>query len=369
MSPGEASTPFAVRVDIDFHVVRPHTRHSFTLPTTVDPSHAGGTSRPTGVDSHEENPMRTAIAALLAAIGGAGLTFLLVPRVTTSHELASPESRTTQSTPFENPPSELGASGPIANEFAALRSQVRELQLRLQVASSMPDASPETTSVHATSRDVATMQVPALIDLATTIRKRVEDVLLTPPENIKNRYASLLSRPDAGVGRILPRGKFDHVIEKRGGGAYYSFATRDNSYDKEPDLGLEGGNYRSGFYGGTFGYVLDVGAVSIEAVPDSPTVIPPGLDEKSRAIWEFLWSDAESTLHGVSKDFERRKSSLGASRGSPTAQLGHAYVVRAVLLGEHDHLVAFAPVDDDQFGQTLVWRILKNWPLTEFRHK
>ena len=316
--------------------------------------------------------MRIAVAALLAAIGGSGLTYLLMPRVMTSHDLDFPETGTTQSTPSESPSSERRASGPIANELDSLRAQVRDLRFKLQAASPTSGGSTATPSgppQGVSTRDVGTMQVPDLIDLATKIRQRVEDSLLTPPENIKNRYASLLSRSDAGVGRILPRGKFDHVIEKRGGGAYYSFATRDNSYDKEPDLTLDSGNYSSGFYGGTFGYVLDLGAVSIEAVPDSPSVAPPGLDEKSRAIWEFLWSDAGSTRNAYSEDFAKRKNALGISHTSAAAQVGHAYVVRAILLGEHDHLVAFAPVDDDEFGLTLVWRILKNWPLTEFRKK
>jgi hypothetical protein len=184
---------------------------------------------------------------------------------------------------------------------------------------------------------------------------------------VVERYAALLAREDTGTARLLPRGKYEHVVEKRGGGAYYSFATRDNSYDKEPDLELQNGRYRSGFYGNNWGHVMDLGPITVESVPDGPSVLPPGLAEDLRAKWEFLWKDAGTNERDFSGEFRSEASRLGVDRNHVPAVAGHTYVVRAILVGEHDHLVAFTPVEQDDYGQTLVWRILKKWKVPSRR--
>lgn len=109
--------------------------------------------------------------------------------------------------------------------------------------------------------------------------------------------------------------------------------------------------------------MLDLGPIAIETVTQSPTAYPPGLQEDLRPKWEVLWEDAETKKEGFSREFERKVNALGlAPRHIPSVR-GHTYVVRAILPGEHDHLVAFSPVEEDEHGQTLVWRILKTWPV------
>jgi hypothetical protein len=96
-------------------------------------------------------------------------------------------------------------------------------------------------------------------------------------------------------------------------------------------------------------------------VPDTPSLLPPGLADEQRARWETLWQDAKTSKEGFSSEFESAAAKLGMSRGSVAAVIGHTYVVRAILPGEHDHLVAFSAVEQDEFGHTLVWKVLKAW--------
>ena len=313
--------------------------------------------------------MRLVWTTLLAAAAGATSTYLIMPA--TRGDLARPdaESRPAQPELAEISAPELRGIDANASEIARLRAQVRELRAEIQAsAPSLPSSGPPGGSpLVVPTGDVEMLPAAELIALATKIRKHLQEVLLSPPEGVKLRYVNFLSKPETGVARLLPRGMYEQAIEKRGGGAYYSFATRDNSYDEEPDVELQQGHYSSSFYGGTWGYVMDLGAMPIEAVPDAPSSAPSGLTEKRRLIWELLWSDAGTGRNGYSDEFSRRAVEVGASRDSVEAQVGHAYVVRAILPGEHDHLVAFSPVEEDAHGQTLVWRILKSWPIAERR--
>jgi hypothetical protein len=45
------------------------------------------------------------------------------------------------------------------------------------------------------------------------------------------------------------------------------------------------------------------------------------------------------------------------------ALLGHTYVLRSTLPGEHDVLVAFRPVLEEADGLTIAWRMLKRFPM------
>ena len=91
------------------------------------------------------------------------------------------------------------------------------------------------------------------------------------------------------MARILPRGRFDALIERRGGGAYWSFVKRDNSYDKEPDLELQQGMFMSGFYGGNEGRLLDLGEMPLEDVEADPARAPRVLDEQGRRVWAHFF--------------------------------------------------------------------------------
>lgn len=210
------------------------------------------------------------------------------------------------------------------------------------------------------------MSVEELITLASELRQIVERRLLTPPDRLASQFTELLARPDSGTARILPRGKYVHVIARREGGAFWSFATRDNDYDREPDLMLEQGRFRSGFYGNCSGYFLSLGETPVGDVPDDPARFPDGLDEEQRGQWTFLWSDTPVGAKDTWGEFQQAAREKRLSN-TIDAVHGRTYVLRSVLPGEHDLLVAFRTVDSEYEGYNLVWKVLRRWEVKRTR--
>jgi len=245
-----------------------------------------------------------------------------------------------------------------AAEISALKAEIGRLQATL----------PEPQVL----KDLRAAPLDDLVLLATALRKEVQGRLLSPSESLAARFSSFLQRPQSGTARILPRGKYTQVVEKREGGAYWSFATRDNDYNKEPDLGLEGPNFKSGFYGSARGYFLPLGDLDVDLVGSDPSP-PPGLDADQRERWEFLWSESpflgkESWRKAMApyNEFQERARKLGLE-GSVPAGVGHTYLLRSMLPGEHEVLVLFRVADADDTGFNLVWQVLKNWNIPRQR--
>jgi len=221
-------------------------------------------------------------------------------------------------------------------------------------------------------KDLRAAPLDEVIALATAIRKDVQDRLLTPPADLAARFSGFLQRPDSGTARILPRGKYVHVVQKREGGAYWSFVTKDNDYDKEPDLELQGKNFHSGFYGSSKGYFLELGDLDLDLAGSGPTP-PAGLDADQRERWEFLWSDspfvgAETWRQSAApfEAFKERARSLKLADTVP-AEVGRTYLLRSMLPEEHEVLVLFRVAGADETGMDLVWQVLKNWNIPRRR--
>ncbi len=221
-------------------------------------------------------------------------------------------------------------------------------------------------------QDLKSASTAELVALALALRVEAQQRLLTPPEDLKSRFGGFLQRADSGTARILPRGKYDHIIEKRAGGAYWSFVTRDNDYDKEPDLELQGDSFGTGFYGGSTGWFLPLGSTSPDQVGTSVQAPPPELDEKDLERWSFLWSDTPFSDSDPAAGRKRlgtmqeQARSLGLSSRVPAAA-GRTYLLRAVLEHEHDILVVFHTAGSDDTGMDLVWQVLRNWNIPRRR--
>ena len=79
--------------------------------------------------------------------------------------------------------------------------------------------------------------------------QRLEDQFLAPAEEDRAAYKELLSHPDTGLIRLLPRELYESEVYKlnqktltiRGGGAFYSFARLTHEYGYGSDLMLEAG--------------------------------------------------------------------------------------------------------------------------------
>ena len=202
--------------------------------------------------------------------------------------------------------------------------------------------------------------------ILTEIKSIATERLLTPPAHVRETYAELLSMNDTGVARILPRGRFEAIVEPRGGGAYWSFKTGSNNYNEEPDLELQQGYYSTGFYGSAHGYLMSLGGIEVEDVPDSARDTPLGLEGQALEQWAWMWKQTEAKserrpdrrrIPGEAPDLDRRIK----------AEHRTTYLLRAILPGEHDLLVAFRAAETDDDGHTLVYRILHEFEMPSRR--
>lgn len=243
----------------------------------------------------------------------------------------------------------------------SLFEEIRKRDQRIHDLERELDVARKTLPPPAILSDLGRATPQELLDLVQAIGRVGEEKLLAVPEEVTLRYAALLGFEDAGAARIVERGRYDAIVEQRGGGAYYSFATRTNDYDKEPDLELQQGTYSTSFYGGTFGFVFDLGDYPIENVPKGPDAVPSGLTPEQETAWRFLASEVPADREGR-RAWEKRGKDLGLKEDQVKAHPDHTYLLRAVLPGEHDILVAFRDAHRNDTGHTLVWRGIARWP-------
>jgi hypothetical protein len=155
------------------------------------------------------------------------------------------------------------------------------------------------------------------------------------------------------VFKILPRGN-DQKISARGGGAYYSFTSRSHSYDDIPQLGLEKGVLKVGFYGAHYGLMADLGAASLSAVDKSLPEVA-FLDEYKPPIYEPEIRKEQTRSHNYSVNglnFSRRQKAVA----------GHTYVLRAIGFGESDTMVAFNIREIYPDGSAVIfWKEIKQF--------
>lgn len=240
----------------------------------------------------------------------------------------------------------------LRDDLAAAHAQVRELTAEVErLRAPLPNA--------AIVRELSAATVEDLEGLARALRLVAGERLLVPAHAWKERHAAFLARPGTGLARILTRGRFDTLVEPRGGGAYWSFVTRSNSYNEEPDLELQAGWFSSGFSGGNDGRLLDLGDVALEDVRGEARSAPPGLGEVEAGRWHLLFTERPAGTRPspflADLPGERRVKAV----------VGHTYVLRSILEHRHDVLVAFRVLDEDAYGMTLVWHTLARWEVPE----
>jgi len=204
--------------------------------------------------------------------------------------------------------------------------------------------------------DLEKMSVAELLDVASWIQSLLRQHMLSAPMP-PGQYGAV-----DGVTRLLRRDRFDGPtnvpLGVRGGGAYFSFHTGSHSYNDQPDVGLQMDTFRTGFYGGATGYVLDVGDIPLPG--PVATRAPESFDQRMAAAWAHLWASADSNEKGHDAAYDARARELELRDAAP-AVVQHTYLLRAIITGEHDILVAFRSVATDDDGHTIVWRVLRTF--------
>jgi hypothetical protein len=209
------------------------------------------------------------------------------------------------------------------------------------------------TNTFGQSTDRARLSVE--IDSLREQLKIKEREFLAPSPEDHAAFAEFLRQPETGLIRLLPREKYEKKMNTSGGGAFYSFSRLTHEYGRGSDLMLEQNQFRVGFAGADFGYLLLLGDVPLEEViPETDGV-------------QFL-----AALATPSKEPEARTQQQHASKGikngdfiyqnSIPVQSGKTYVVRSVSYSDSDTLVAFRVVRQEADGSViLLWKMLKKF--------
>jgi RNA polymerase sigma-70 factor (ECF subfamily) len=216
-----------------------------------------------------------------------------------------------------------------------------------------------------TEADLAKVSVDDSLVLARQVQLELQKKLLVPDTNVPEVRAALEREPGLQLARVVQRGRFDGDMDGRflgirGAGAYFSFVTRSNSYDRSPDIELQV-RFSTSFYGGTTGFMVDLGDVALADLVDSQARRPAG-SALPAAVWDLLWTDAKTTGREFDRAIQDRAGELNLE-SSASALVDHTYLVRAILPGEHDVLAAFRTLSKDEYGYTFSWRILHAWPV------
>jgi len=186
--------------------------------------------------------------------------------------------------------------------------------------------------------------------------KQKDDEFLTAAPEDRAQFADFLSQTGTGLARLLPRQMYSEKLSIRGGGAYYSFTKRNNSYDNDPQIGLEQGYLRTGFAGANFGFLALLGDTALENVGiEDPPV---------RYLAAFAAPIAEPEARE-----QQSRSSIGIMVGATKFKnrlpvtVGGIYVLRSVNYDSSDVLVAFRIVRQDTDGSViLLWKKLREFP-------
>jgi len=183
--------------------------------------------------------------------------------------------------------------------------------------------------------------------------KDLPDVL--KPDAIAKETAASLG---CEVFKILPRGMFqgpfnaykdeENPLGIREGGAYYSFATRSHSYNKNPQLGYQDGNLLTGFAGLDYGLLKDLGTIELAALTnESPELAAERSYTPPKLISEIRLEQGKSHEYHTLKP----------------ATVGHTYALRAFNFGESDNLVVFNILSKGQDGSlTIIWKPIAEFP-------
>lgn len=241
-----------------------------------------------------------------------------------------------------------------------------------------------------------------LLDEAAMVQSELRRKLLEPAPEYVAMAAAL--GPNGGAARLLDRVRFSFELRNplgvSGGGAYYSFANRSNSFDDEPDLAFEGfedGVFQIESSRSDMGFIVDLGDLPLESLGFEPSRPPGTLDSENAERWKVLFgTESGSEVVKAWKKLEREPSAEDRKKeffelmdtlknrgpeaaeqlqlkrrqeGADGARMGRTYLLRSFRSGDHDHCVAFRTVAVDDYGYTIVWRVLKQFPMKRERDR
>ena len=216
-----------------------------------------------------------------------------------------------------------------------------------------------TTSI-CSAQTKSRQEILAEISTKRTELSSLEKQFLSPTEQDRSDYAELLSQPNTGLIRLLPREVFGQANNKgltvSGGGAYYSFTRLTHEYGYGSDIELQQEQLSVGFAGCDYGMLARLGSLSLNEVSLANPVVavierykPPTVESEVRVEQRRFMTG--TTLEGV------------VLKTYVAADTGMTYVLRSISYDESDVLVALRVVRRDTDGSFIIaWKLLEKLP-------
>jgi hypothetical protein len=192
-------------------------------------------------------------------------------------------------------------------------------------------------------------KIQKIQELNNQIKILEKDIVL--PEAKDSEKAQ---KENLNVVRILPREKYDHKLTIRGGGAFYSFFRKTSEYGLGSDVSLEQNYLGVGFAGANYGFIADLGEISLADVSKEKLEVSFLVGYKPPAD-EFEIRLEGRKAHDYKVDGLTYKSRL-------PAVVGHTYVLRSIVFDRSDVLVAFQIHRKDADGSLIIfWKFIEQF--------
>jgi len=176
-----------------------------------------------------------------------------------------------------------------------------------------------------------------------------EDILLPDSKDLQQA-----EKENFEVFRLMPRETYDRKLNIQGGGSYYSFTTKSHDYQKIAQIGLEQNNLKVGFAGADYGFIDDLGNISLSNVSKETAEINFLVNYKP----PIKLSDVRAEQR-KSNNYETENATY---KSRIPVSVGHVYALRAVSFDDADVLVAFKVHRKDSDGSLIVfWKLLETF--------
>jgi hypothetical protein len=197
--------------------------------------------------------------------------------------------------------------------------------------------------------------------------QQLEDQFLSPAAEDRAPCKELLSQPDTGLIRLLPREIYESETYKknqktltiRGAGAFYSFARLTHEYGYGSDLMLDSDYLSVGFAGACYGMMIDLGDVPLHEI----TAEYPGVG----ALSDYAAAKDEPQARVEQRQVQAGRILDGATyKARVPLKIGTTFLLRSINYDYTDVLVAFRVGRKDTDGSVIIaWKLLKRFPKPE----
>lgn len=195
--------------------------------------------------------------------------------------------------------------------------------------------------------------------------KAKEQAFIAPASSDYDLFPDFRGQLDKGIIRLLPMEKYDRKISINGGASFYSFVNLTHEYGFGDDINLENEKLTVGFAGCNFGYIVDLGQISLKEVTLSYLPLKflinfqvakgePQIRVQQRATRDGVMINSGGTQYTFNR--------------SLNAIAGHTYVLRSINFDRSDILVAIHLIRFDPDGSLiLAWKKLKEFEISSCR--